>query len=121
MYQITNLSETQLQIIQEALDLYARVKVNQLGTVAYSCMEELGNNFGSLRDILHAIEKKEFISNNVHQSKKACIAFDIHDVIRHKLSWDRHPEGGWTVNFDDPLHWGSEPLCKVEKVNDTNE
>ena len=122
MYQITNLSESQLQIIQDALELYWRIKINQLSEVASKCQEDLYiDDFCNLRDDLEAIQKKGYLQTNWHKNNKVCIAFDLYGNIRYKLSWDRHPEGGLTVNFDEPLHWGSEPLCKVEKVSDADE
>lgn len=39
---------------------------------------------------------------------------DLHDTLRHALSWARQPAGGWTVNFDEPMHYGNEPLPVVD-------
>jgi hypothetical protein len=33
----------------------------------------------------------------------ARVAFDLYQVIRHRLAWDRKPEGGFQVYFDQPL------------------
>lgn len=38
-----------------------------------------------------------------------------YQVQRHRLSWDRYPEGGWTVNFDEPYKVGKEPLAAIER------
>jgi len=37
-------------------------------------------------------------------------AYDIQQVIRHRLAWDRNPEGGITVNFDSPMRTSTEQL-----------
>lgn len=49
---------------------------------------------------------------------EATIAADIRDVIRHRLAHDRLQPGekrGWTVDFDDPMHWGVEPLLDIRR------
>ena len=56
--------------------------------------------------------------------------FDLYEVIRHKLSWERAVEKGiiesedsprnftemMTVNYDKPFMWGNEPLAKIERI-----
>lgn len=51
-----------------------------------------------------------------HQSVHPAIhrLTDLHDVLRHAVSWAREPGGGFTVNFDEPVHYGDEPLPTVE-------
>ena len=58
------------------------------------------------------------------------IAWDLYQVIRHKLSWERAVDDGviesensprkWTemmgVNYDPPMKWSNEPLAKMERV-----
>jgi hypothetical protein len=45
---------------------------------------------------------------------EARVAWDLHQVIRHRLSWDDQPEGGITVNFDTPMKYGKEELAIIE-------
>ena len=42
--------------------------------------------------------------------------FPMHQAIRHRLSWDRHPEGGMTVNFDEPMKINDEPLILISNL-----
>jgi hypothetical protein len=58
------------------------------------------------------------------------IAWDLYQVIRHKLSWERAVDDGviesensprkWSemmgVSFDPPMRFGSEKLAKIERV-----
>lgn len=41
------------------------------------------------------------------------VMYDILQVVRHRLAWDRHPEGGMTINFDRPWR-SSEKLDLIE-------
>ena len=54
-------------------------------------------------------------------------AWDLHQVLRHRMEWDRAIAEGltvgttrnWTggmmyVNYDEPMHAGSEPLAVIE-------
>lgn len=40
----------------------------------------------------------------------ARVAYDIKKVIEHRLSFDRNPEGGKTVNFQEPRRTSQQPL-----------
>ena len=46
----------------------------------------------------------------------ARVAWDLRKVIEHRLAWDRNPEGGFTVDFDGPVHAGSEPLAIMKRM-----
>lgn len=48
---------------------------------------------------------------------EAQVAYDIQQVIRHRLAWDRTPEGGITVDFDPPRKWSREPLPAIQRLN----
>lgn len=50
-------------------------------------------------------------SLEIHDDNR--VMYDIQQVVRHRLAWDRSPEGGWTVNFDRPMRT-SETLDFVE-------
>lgn len=56
--------------------------------------------------------------NGIHYDDSADILWDIHQVIRHQLWLDR-PEGEkshMTVDADEPMRVGNEPLIKIEKL-----
>ena len=60
-------------------------------------------------------------------------AFDLNAVIRHRLAWDRAVDMGITdgttrnwdamfgVDYDDPMHWGKEPLATIAEVGKEDE
>ena len=43
---------------------------------------------------------------NLETHQNAVKAYDIQQILRYQMSWHKHPEGGWTVNFDNPLIHG---------------
>lgn len=52
----------------------------------------------------------------VGKNRRADIAWQALEVLRHAMAWHDHPEGGITVNFDKPMQWTDEPLprCRIE-------
>ena len=58
------------------------------------------------------------------------VAWDLYQVTRHRLAWDRaqacgHPGEGqapppmWSVNYDQPMRTSKEPLAWMEPDNGT--
>lgn len=43
------------------------------------------------------------------------VAYDLHQVLRHRLAWDRYPQGGTNVVFDKPRQTGQEPLATIKR------
>jgi hypothetical protein len=41
-------------------------------------------------------------------------AWDLQQVIRHVLAWDANPEGGFGVNFHEPLKSGKHGLATMK-------
>ncbi|MHB1949680.1 MAG: hypothetical protein ACYCQI_16400, partial [Gammaproteobacteria bacterium] len=66
-----------------------------------------------LQQLLTGMRNGNLGIGNVSDSSK--IAYDIHQVIRYQLAWDKEPCGDVGVSFDPPMKWGSQPLAKIEK------
>ena len=57
--------------------------------------------------------------NGIHYDDTADILFDIHQVIRHQL-WldsDNDKKTRLTVNSDEAMQFGDEPLAKIKRNN----
>lgn len=54
----------------------------------------------------------------IYYDPSADVLWDVHQVIRHQLWLDRPEEGKShiTVDSDEAMQFGNEPLCKIEKV-----
>lgn len=116
------LTEEQADILLMALDTYSRLKMGQFNAVSdlFPARDfDRGKAAAALQAArqavmpeldprgYHGIESREI-------PDRARIAFDVEQVLRHALSWHRHPEGGITVNFDKPYWTSPEPRPRVE-------
>jgi hypothetical protein len=129
-YRLT-ISRHQAQVINEALDLYARLHMGQVDELAY-LYRALANQRGLSAEATEAIDGHcAAVSRLVgpasggyygiaHQlvSDTARVAHDIKQVVRHRLAWDRTPDGGMQVDFDQPHAYGSEPLPTIDRMID---
>ena len=116
------LSAEHLQVINSALELFFRCGMGQ-----YDHILDLPDHWDKRNDLaaevldqLHVILTKKapnayssITSSEISDSYR--VANDIYQVIRHKLSWDKNPKGGMTVNYDTPMKWGKSPLIKIDK------
>lgn len=132
-YAISNLSEAQLRVLSDALDLYLRIRLGQLEEVIDPWLfAKRGDGLEQTAERLELARRllPEFKYALTGFSSTASwgigaedlpdvarVAVDIKDVIRHHLAWERKPEGGHTVDFHEPMHWGSEPLPVVERAD----
>jgi len=128
-YNLT-LTENQARVMKDALELYARAGMGQLdliGDVHLRKPNKLDTeSFIELRTLLHKCEKVitkllggGFFSISSDETPEDCrIAWDIYQVVRHRLAHDREPKGGWTVDFDKPMCYGGEELAEIKKVEE---
>lgn len=124
MYNL-QVNEEQLAMIQKALDLYSRLGIGQV--------EELANPFTSPypivsekgKEILKEFKKEVFpeLDSGAYYSifskeapENAKIGYDLIQVIRNFLAYERKPEGGITVDFDTPMQTSEQPLSKIERI-----
>lgn len=142
-YQVT-VTKEQLEVISQACELLARVQLGQWDYMIdhlplqkemdYEKYHQLKDTIREmmpmiLEDGMNGVNSSYGVANpNLPRSNG--IAFDIRDVIRHKISWENAVEKGiieteessrkWPemmyVNYDPPMHWGSEPLIKIQTL-----
>lgn len=143
-YTIT-LTEKQLQAISDATDLLQRVQLGQWReavdnlpinwkTVDYSeyhdDIDEIGKILSKyMIDNMNGTNSSFGVGNEKLPESNS-ILYEIHRVIRHKLSWEKAVEEGiveseesprdWskmmTVNFDKPMKYSEEPLPKIGRI-----
>jgi hypothetical protein len=126
------INKEQARIICEALEVYSRLKHGQI--------DELRNLFGDrwcepngsfnwnseyLFDALKGVIFPELeknasygVGNKIYP--ESTVAWDIMQVLRHRLAWDRLRAEGrdrpeyWGVQYNVPMRFGSEPLAQIE-------
>lgn len=123
-YQI-EVTAKQLRVLVGATEVYGRLGLGQFWTILeHICTKpfsRFNEEFVDARDTLNRMgaafldmppsSGPGIFNPDVHARHK--IAWDMHQVFRHRLSWDTNPKGDITVNFDDPLKTSEEPLAKI--------
>lgn len=113
-YQITA-SESQVGKLSFACDFVARVEIGQLKGVVDAL---------PLRDDASAYELllklEEVVRPYLKRHTELTEFFTLYQTIRHRLSWDKQPAGGMTVNFDEPLKISDTPLIEISRLNGFN-
>lgn len=111
-YQLT-VTDTQAQTLADACELLARLHMGQLAVVGDLLLWQRKDteNVNHLKEELRALEPLAtglepnaswgIMSPEIHD--RARVAWEIYQVVRNRLAWDRHPEGGSGVAFDAPM------------------
>ena len=143
MYQIT-LTKNQARVLSEALEVLARL--GGIGQFRYALerlplQEKFPNSWHEDMDHIGRI-LAQYTTSNVdgHRtslgiyadktSEGTKVAWDLHQVVRHRLSWDRAVANGVVAGVDEPRNWpemmgahyddpmktGKEPLAIINHV-----
>ena len=96
-YQITATGR-QVDDISFACETMARIEIGQMNAIIDALPLEDGTDTHALLHQLEYLLKPHLKPNLPHSP-----FFTMHQSLRHRRSWDIHPEGGMTVNFDEPL------------------
>lgn len=131
-YNLT-ISETQAHTICAACELLSRIHMGQLDHITNILVHLEMDRFCELRDELRRLEPLAtgLPPNSYHgihsqeTPEEARIAWDINQVLRHRVSHDRADREGvpstfthrMTVNYDTPLRSSEE--CQLAKINQT--
>lgn len=122
------LNEAQIDTLLRALDLYARVGCGQFEEIArlFRLDSRCGKNVDIVEiDRLFGVIKQCLFPSHHGGSYSICsrevpvdyqLAWDMFQVVWHHVSWEKHPEGGNTVNFDRPMNTSGRAFCTVETV-----
>ena len=128
---VLEMDEEQAEITIKALDFWMRMKLGQwkelielcLSFADYDVEEYLrrGENAEKLllkarSEIMPELSSSLWHSHGVYKFPDTTQGFNILRAIRSCIAWHRHPEGGWTVEFDRPMamHGEALPECKVK-------
>jgi len=130
------INKEQARVICEALEAYSRLKHGQIHELRNLfrdrwCEPNGSFNWSSefLFDSLKAIIFPELeknasygVGNKIYP--ESSVAWDIMQVLRHRLAWDRLKAEGrdqpeyWGVQYNPPMRFGSEPLAEIKVEKD---
>ena len=120
------------RVIQDALELWARCSIGQFKEALEPCRPH-GKDFpltlyGELRQLAETMERfwRTSTAPTGIRAAKGDHAWEIHQTIRHRLSWDSvgNPpqriwsgdDAMWGVNFDEPMAISGKPFIKIEQI-----
>ena len=126
MYVLT-MTEEQALVLSSACELLSRIGMGQIEEIAHHIpagqisRQECSQLRDALRDLTPLATG---LSRGAYHSiasagAAARSAYDLYQVLRHRIAWDREPAGGIFVHFDEPRQLGDEPLPIISRVRDS--
>lgn len=123
-YYLLSLNAEQAQTTVNALDFYARILAGQLDELGFIFRIKRAHkeiDFEKLNSLVKELKETVFPELNQNSSShnndvECWRAFDVKQTIRHTLAWDRDPDGGITVDFDEPMKFGDQQLPVMLKI-----
>lgn len=129
------LTEEQAYVIMDALEFMCRIEMGQFNEIPYRINQNTYDE--ALKHPKFDMRKAEEILREAKMvmfpqlqnmpgayigiaatNERSKVSWDLYQQIRHDLSWHRNPEGGMTVNFDQPFVLSKQPLPKVTIMED---
>jgi hypothetical protein len=125
-------TEEQLSVINEAVEEYFRIRMGQFWNLANELAmqnvdlspenpkhDKIFDQYINTKDCVMEIFESVGRILGLQLRKKTdrmLIAEDIWQVIRHQMWKGRWNKDSWCVDSYEPTQWGSEPLPKIEKM-----
>ena len=125
---IVRLTGKQLRALSNAAELEARIWIGQLGFVREvlqrdpRLMEDDIIRWGEVEWAFAQVKQAVFPGDPVgggpaihapRVNHTAKVLFDLYEVFRHRLAWDRKPEGGMGVDFHEPMPISGLPRAQM--------
>lgn len=121
---VLEMNGTQAAVLLEGLDLLSRLGTGQFDAIdRVSFLMMKGENRDIKEKTIEQLQKVYFPDLDIRSSygirsekteEASKIAYDIIQVLRHTLAWERNPEGGIGVDFREPWQASEQPLCTCE-------
>ena len=131
-YTLSGLTAEHCRVLVSALDLFSRIHMGQFDeilrvyrangravhTLSVSEQNEARVLIGVVHDMLTRMPRNASYSILAHEvPDEARAAWDLQQLVRHRVAWDENPEGGITVNFDEPRQSSTElPFATIERA-----
>lgn len=128
-----DLTESQLRVVNNALEEYFRLPLNQWGDLANRLAlkgidlqddKTRGRNFDryigrrdAIKEVFEAAGRILWGYHVPPKDEDELIAEDIWQVIRHQLYLDSGSTDTWSVDAREAIQFGPEPLPRIERVD----
>jgi len=124
-YQLT-MSAKQAAAVSHALELYSRIGIGQVDTVADEYFDhpkymEIREALEGVRVLVTGHRGASLGITNARTPVEAKICWEVYQVIRQILAFARNPAGGHSVDFQDPLAISGEPLPAIQATDETRD
>lgn len=130
---VLTLNREQAEIVSHACDLLSRLHIGQFQELKWELLnmnydagvgaEFIANKWEKVMqalDELRVLAYPGYIKNPNYDSVIGNIpvadnGYNVHQVLRYKMAYHDHPEGGDTVDFHKPIQLGKAelPICEV--------
>lgn len=129
-YQLT-VTEEQAAVINRALEFYERVGgMGQFDVVTEPWI--IRGPVGNIQAAREALDEAKLLLTGMPYGNSYGImspqvpeefrrVYDLHQVIRHRLAWDKNPKGDWTYPYDKPNRLGDQPLATITEIKEENQ
>lgn len=125
------LSSEQAKLLSSACEFYARMMMGQWEfLLEHICCLQEAPIYGDAYDraeqhlldarseVFPSLEHSFCHSYGVGKFADADQIWEIYEVLRNRIAWTEHPEGGDTVDFDTPMSFSGKPLATCEFIED---
>lgn len=113
-YQLT-LTEKQARIVRDACELYERLHAGQWFALEPYLKLKPDHYFWQVENCFHYFIEPYLELDKMNFERNAG---DIKQVLRHRLAWDRNPEGGDDYKFRKPYIEGTEPPAQIKRIEE---
>lgn len=124
------LSTQEARFLCRVTEFFARMRMGQWDNIVYTCIDIRDNAFCEKRDeliprlmtcrvMVYPYLRTHYGSSyGVGKFLDADTAWEIYEVVRYRMAWTEHPEGGSTVNFGTPMSFSGQPMmrCEVARI-----
>ena len=125
---VLTLTRDQAITTQNALELYARLKIGQFNRITelmldVRSVDEYCQRRDLANDLLRVVAgiiygKNAYGYPDVQKDDLHNRAWTIYATLRYHMAWHDNPKGGVGCCYDTPYPWGGEPVPKCEVVCD---
>ena len=119
-----SMDERQAKMLATACEFYARVNMGQWLEVFHSCADLRRTDYSEARDAVEQLllQARQIVWPELHGAghsfgvgkfEHADIVWEIYEVLRNRIAWTEHPEGGIGVSFSKPMSFSGRnlPIC----------